>query len=442
MLKGQLNIQISDLVYGLSSSLDLVSPALVNHHRQVLGFSAKLAEAFNLSDQEKSDICIAAMLHDIGVVAFNREVNLIFEDASINCHAELGYRLMKGFKPFASAAKLVRYHHRHHDDGTILADGGGPLPLGSGIIHLANWVASRLEPHCCVLSQAEDIRRWMSEESAGVFIPEVVEAFLRESSKECFWLDARYDTMPQIGYNNGVSSVGYFNLDMQGLKDLSELFRMIIDFRCQHTASHSRSVAHIAEALARLVGFSGHGCAKIYVAGNLHDLGKLSLPSDILNKTGPLTELERTIVKGHAYHSHRILKNIKGMEEICSWAALHHECPDGSGYPFRLSDDEIPLGAKIIAVADIFTALTETRPYRDGMAKKECLTTLLEMRLAGKLDPLLVSLVEKHYDDLFDLQMSVHREGIREYLRKAQGVIPCVPPRIETEKLGAVMVCG
>ena len=98
--------------------------------------------------------------------------------------------------------------------------------------------------------------------------------------------------------------------------------------------------------------------------------------------------------------------------------------------------------AKIIAVADVFTALTETRPYRDGMAKKECLSTLLEKRSAGKLDPLLVSLVEKHYDDLFDLQMSVHREGIQEYLRTAQGVIPCVPPRIETEKLSAVMACG
>lgn len=439
-MKGHLNIQISDLVYGLSAALDLVSPALVSHHRQVLGFSAKIAETFSLGDQEKNDICIAAMLHDIGVVAFNREVDLVFEDASINNHAELGYRLMKSFNPFAGAAKMVRYHHRHWD-AKAAAAGASSIALGSGIIHLADRVATRLDQHRCVLSQSEAIRSWIKEESGGVFVPDVVEAFLRESTKEYFWLDAHYNAMPQIGVPS-VSSVCNLTLDMEGLKDLSELFRMIIDFRSRHTASHSRGVAHIAEALARLVGFSGHGCTKIYVAGNLHDLGKLALPASILDKVGPLTDLERHIVKGHAYHSHRVLRNINGLEEICTWAALHHECPDGSGYPFRLSDDEIPLGARIIAVADIFTALTETRPYRAGMSKDECLRTLLEMTAARKLDPLLVSLVEKHYDDLFEMQLSIQRAGMREYLRASEGVIPFSPPRIKTEDSCVVIACG
>lgn len=420
----KLNINLSELVYGFSSALDLVSPALVNHHRQVLGFSEKLATSLKIGVQGKGDICIAAILHDIGVVAFNREIDLVFDDKSVNDHAELGYLLMKRFAPFATAAKLVRGHHT--DWSTVeIASGAAPELLGSNIIHLADRVAVKLDVSCSVLKQAPDIRRWVADKSGGMFMPELVEAFLRESAKECFWLDARYGTTLRSGAR-GPLSAWDVALEMDELRNLSELFRMIIDYRSSHTASHSRVVAHISEAMAKMVGFSGNGCSMIYVAGNLHDLGKLALPASILDKPGPLTGHERDIVRSHPYHTHRVLKGIRGLEEVSDWASFHHECSDGSGYPFRLCHEELPLGARIVSVADVFTALTETRLYRSDIPKNECLNIMQAKAVDGKLDPMLVSLLEKHYDDLFDLQMSVQQGGVKEYGQILQEAAPFI----------------
>lgn len=407
-MKDNFAVSLSELIYGFSTALDLVSPALVNHHKQVLFFSEKLATSLNISDQEKNDICIAAMLHDIGVVAFNREIDLAFSDKSVNDHARLGYQLMKRFTPFAAAAEMVR---GHHTDWSAIKQASmvAPGTLGSNIIYLADWIAVTLDIGRCVLGQADDIRRWVVAETGGMFMPDVVEAFIQESHKESFWLDAKY------GVENGRLPALDVILSMGELRELSELLRAIIDYRCRHTASHSKSVAYIAEALAKLIGFSGNRSSMIFVAGNLHDLGKLSLPSSILDKSGPLTTEERNIVKSHPYHTNRILTNISGFEEICHWAALHHECPDGSGYPFRLSNDEIPLEARIISTADVFVALTENRPYRDSLPRDKCLGVMLAKAAEGKLDPLVVSLVKTHYDDLFDLRMSIHQSGIEEY---------------------------
>jgi HD-GYP domain-containing protein (c-di-GMP phosphodiesterase class II) len=280
-----------------------------------------------------------------------------------------------------------------------------------------------LDTSRCVLAQAPEIIDWVLNENRGTFLPEVVEAFSQEAAKEYFWLDARFDTSPQISIKSSFS-LWNLTLDMEGLQTFSELFRMIIDYRSRHTAVHSRSVAHIAEALANLIGFSSNGCAEIYVAGNLHDLGKLAVPSSILDKPAPLNSFELNIVKGHVYHTYRILKEINGLGDICSWAALHHECMDGSGYPFRLCDNEIPLGARIVSAADVFTALTETRFYREAMTKQDCLRIMLDKASKRKLDPFLVSLVEKNYEDLYELQLSVQRDGMSEYNQILREVAP------------------
>ncbi|NVO00047.1 MAG: HD domain-containing protein [Geobacteraceae bacterium] len=425
-MPGNLQVQTMELVHGLSTAIDLVSPSLVNHHRQVFGLSYKLAETLRLGDQEMSDICIAAMLHDIGVVAFNQGVDTAFDDSSVNDHAEMGYRLMKRFKPFAAAAEIVRNHHRH---ASSVRETGYEQSVGSSIIHLADQISARLDAGLCVLTQSENIRNWVKNEKSGMFLPDVVEVFLQKSAREDFWLDICFDIMPQIG----CCPFPHWNLglDMQGLLDLSELFRMIIDFRSRHTATHSRSVAHIAEALAKAAGFSGNDCIKIHVAGNLHDLGKLATPVSILDNPGSLSAVERTIVKAHPYHTHRILKGISGLGDICSWASFHHECLDGSGYPFHLGEDKIPIGARIIAVADVFTALSESRYYRHGMKRGACLRVMQSYSSDRKLDPQLISLIDKHYDEFYDLHLSVQQEGVSEYKQMLNEAIPLMLQAVE-----------
>ena len=125
-----------------------------------------------------------------------------------------------------------------------------------------------------------------------------------------------------------------------------------------------------------LMGFSAWECQLIRVAGNLHDLGKLAVPAEILEKSGQLTDAEYNLIKGHSFYTYHILEAIDELEIITAWAAFHHERLDGSGYPFQISGDQLSLPARIVAVADVFTAITEDRPYRVGMDPDQALSVL------------------------------------------------------------------
>ena len=119
------------------------------------------------------------------------------------------------------------------------------------------------------------------------------------------------------------------------------------------------------------------------IAGLLHDIGKMAIPNNILEKPDRLSKEEIKIVRQHTYYTYRILQQIDGFEQIAEWAAFHHECLDGTGYPFRLNASELSLGSRIVAVADVFVALAEDRPYSAPMKKKH-------------LEEIMVSMVENH----------------------------------------------
>jgi len=120
---------------------------------------------------------------------------------------------------------------------------------------------------------------------------------------------------------------------------------------------------------ARAGGFNEEQLGLIETAAFLHDLGKLAIPSEIIEKRGKLTADEWFIMRSHAYYTHKVLDEIDIFRVINSWASLHQERLNGSGYPFGRKNGESPMGARIITIADIFTALTEDRPYRAGMAR-------------------------------------------------------------------------
>lgn len=99
----------------------------------------------------------------------------------------------------------------------------------------------------------------------------------------------------------------------------------------------------------------------------MHDLGKLAISNDILEKEDVLSEYERNVIKSHTFYTYRTLFTVKNFDEIIAWASFHHERLNGEGYPFHLTAEEIPVGSRIVALADIYSALIEDRPYRKGM---------------------------------------------------------------------------
>ena len=175
---------------------------------------------------------------------------------------------------------------------------------------------------------------------------------------------------------------------------------------------HSSGVSATAVRLAEIMGMSEDECKMMMIAGYLHDIGKLKVPKSVLEKNDKLTDEEFNIVKEYAYYTNLLLKDVEGFEQIGRWASLHHEKLNGYGYPFRLTADDIPMGARIIAIADIFSAVAEIRSYRPGMSKEEVIKTLTEYVDSGAMSGYIVELLINNYDDIYSIRDSeVRREG-------------------------------
>ena len=140
-----------------------------------------------------------------------------------------------------------------------------------------------------------------------------------------------------------------------------------LDARDEYTAGHSAAVATYARDIAERMGLSAEEQQLAHLCGLVHDIGKVGLPSGLLEKSGPLTLDERRQMETHSAIGERILRNVATYEEIALIVRHHHERVDGEGYPDRLRRDEIPLLSRIISVADAYDAMTSDRPYRNSM---------------------------------------------------------------------------
>jgi len=140
-----------------------------------------------------------------------------------------------------------------------------------------------------------------------------------------------------------------------------------VEMRDPYTVGHQLRVANLAKAIAKKLDLSENQIEGIYMAGCIHDLGKISVPSEILVKPGPLTEIEFGLIKDHPKIGYDILKNIDFPWSIAEAVFYHHERINGSGYPNGLSGEEIPIESKILAVSDVVEAMCSHRPYRHAL---------------------------------------------------------------------------
>ncbi len=180
-----------------------------------------------------------------------------------------------------------------------------------------------------------------------------------------------------------------------------------LERRVPGMADHSRRVARYAAAAARELELPRHEVERVRRAAAIHDIGKLEMPAGLVNRPGALSPAEFAIVKKHALAGARIAMRV-GHGDLAPIIRHHHERFDGDGYPDGLSGEGIPLGARIVAVADTFDAVTSARPYRNAMAQRQALG-LLWSEAGGQLDPKVVAAFCAYYS------------GPRASLRRALG---------------------
>ena len=159
-----------------------------------------------------------------------------------------------------------------------------------------------------------------------------------------------------------------------------------VDAKSPWTAGHSERVTDLAIKISKIMGCTKKEITSLHQAALVHDIGKIGIPNTILDKPGKLTDNEFDHIKKHPLIGARILEPITGFSDAINVVLQHHERCDGSGYPFGLKGDAISLGARIIAVADVYDALVSERPYRDGWVKDKVLEHIQE-ESGSKFDP-------------------------------------------------------
>jgi len=418
-MKPEFHVGLYQFVFSLSQALDLINPAMANHHRRVAYIALRVAEAMELAGRAKEDVIVAAALHDIGALSTQRNSGEDTLNLKLRC-SRFGYQLLQKFKPFQIPARIVRFHNVPWAWGENREVEGQEVPLGSHIVNLANIVSRLLDKSGSFASQAQSIRDQIAQMQGQVLMPEHVQAFLHASANDAFWLDIESPDLSQIILDRMPFSSVELNLD--GLLDFAELLAQVIDFRSRFTATHSSGVAASASTLAQLFGFPAVDCKRLLIAGYLHDIGKLAIPTELLDKNGSLNSDEWNVVRGHPYYTYRILSPIEGIEDIALWCGSHHERLCGTGYPFRAPHEEIPLESRILAVADVFTAVTENRPYRTGLDQASVVAIFDAMVNDHALDANVVNVLKSHYAEVDHSRAAAQSHALQDYKDFMEGL--------------------
>jgi len=418
------HIRLSDLTICLSEAMDFIDPAVVNHHKQVAYIAYRIGTGMGLPHSSLNELMMAGALHDIGAFSLKERMDtLAFEVKNPHLHAERGYALLRSFGPMSDIAEIIRFHHLpwNRGSGGVLKD--RHVPVASHILHLADRVAVLINKKHEVLNQVPSICRKIREAADTRFMPQIVDAFMGVAEKEYFWLDSVSPSMrPLLPDTLGSSSIGLSSGDMM---DFAKLFSRIIDFKSPFTATHSSGVAISAELLSGFIGFTEYERRIMRIAGYLHDLGKLAVPVEILHKPSGLDDQEFNVIRHHTFYTYRLLETIPALDILSKWSAFHHERLDGTGYPFHLKEKDIPLGSQIMGVADVFTAITEDRPYRAGMTRNNAIREIDSMARNSALNKEIVAVLKDNYEEINSKRRQAQSSAKKEY----KGMDRLTPPR-------------
>ncbi len=403
---------LHQLIYALSDALDLVGVDDVNHGKRVAYMALECAKVLRMEPKRRVDLFHASLLHDCGVSSTRIHDKLVFtfdwEGAEDHCIR--GYQMLNRSHKLRHLSNIILYHHTHYEMLEALGVDAETALLANLIfmvdrVDALNAQFRKAEPDISPLSIGEKVREEVSSCAGTFFDPRLVEVYLEASSKEGFWFTLDQEPLHRylIAYLEGLVAE---NVDMSELHEVAEMFALFVDAKSPYTADHSYDVAKLSRFIAKRMELSPDICSKIEVAGLLHDLGKLRIPDELLDKEAALTPGEFDTIKVHAYETNQILSQIKGLEDIALWASQHHEQLNGKGYPYHAVGVEMPLPSRIIAVADIFQALAQHRPYRKGMKPMDIYQILAGKVDQGSLDAEVVEVVKENLQECWELAVA------------------------------------
>ncbi|WP_168190131.1 HD-GYP domain-containing protein [Caloramator sp. E03] len=398
-----LNINLNELISSLAIATDLShcsmindkSPAYLkgnqnpvdkhrffNHSKRTSYVSMSIAKLISLDKSFLSDVYISSTLHDIGVTCSIDECHS--DEVFIKKHCLDGENILKKFPINFSISEYIKYHHENFDGSGSFGLYKDEIPLISQIIRLSDTFEILYDETKPNYFQRDYIKKFLLNSKKSILSPDIVDIFMEVESKDMFWWDVDNLSFSSNTVNDVIPKE-FIPVDLEFLKAIAEIFAEIIDNKSPFTFKHSYNLSKLCEKVADHLKFDSEKKIKFIIAALLHDLGKLAIPNSILNKNEKLNDNEMTVIKSHTYYTYLILSKIKGLEEITSWAANHHEKLNGEGYPRRLKSEDLCFEDRLLAICDIFEALTSKRPYKEGISKDKAFKILDDMALKKEI---------------------------------------------------------
>jgi putative nucleotidyltransferase with HDIG domain len=456
---------LSEVLGALSYALDITEGEPPGHAVRTLAIGMRLAEQLGMGDEVRSALFYALLLKDAGCSSNASRLSSLFAaDDHATKHAmkrtdwsrsgSLAMYTWRAIEPGRSPLAKARRMRAITQEEEVTRDMIGtrcergaeiarmlelPEPTAEAIRALdEHWDGSgqprglqgeeipMLGRILCLAQTVEVFVRTMGARGAyGMalkrrgrwFDPALVDALLGFRDDAAFWgpLEDPRAVPPAARWEPRDRML---HADEAQLDRVAEAFGRVIDAKSPFTARHSAGVAAYAVGIAQTMGMDANAQRDLRRAGLLHDIGKLAVSSRILDKPGKLTQDEFAAMKEHPRFSLQILERVACFRSLAGMAAAHHERLDGTGYHLGLAAFDLSRPARILAVADVFEALTADRPYREAMPIAKALGILREMAGAA-LCPAAVGGLEASLagEPEFEATLASH-EGVRPAVRR------------------------
>jgi len=381
-------VRIDSLIKSIATALDIVEGDLLgastNHGKRIAVLCAKMGNALGKKPEEIVALTICALLHDNALTEYILSERMDRNhDPAMKKHCEFGQRNIDALHFKTNVKNFILYHHER-------ADGMGPFgiregegPLEAELIAIADSIdvayhLQRLEPE-----ELPTIRNVVVEKTGKYYSKTAAKTMLEILNLPTI-LSLKDNVIKQTA--SDVLFPWTVDIQTETILGFAGFIARIIDYKSVFTQKHSTQIANKAWFMGKYYRYEPQELAELYLAASLHDLGKLAIPSDILEKPGKLSEEEFEIIKKHVYITWELLNDIEGFETICQWASNHHEKLDGSGYPFGKKSPELDFNSRLLACLDLYQAISEERPYHPRRNHKDTMRILYEMSDKGKID--------------------------------------------------------
>ena len=404
-----MKLDLTDMLYALSFALDKVEAELVGvntgHGKRVAYFSLMAAKEAGYGEEELRDFIGCCLLHDNALTEYiHQELSgsgLALDSADLpklmeqdkpkaeRNHSVVGEENIR-LMPFRTDVKdIILYHHENADGSGAFGKKAADTNMKAQILHLADIADASChpDPETMTPEEFEKLCGWIRSKTDTLFSREVTQLFFKGVTYEKILRMREKGLLAALHEELHKLILDYSD---EEIRNIAELFSKIVDYKSEFTQRHSAGVAEKAGIMARYYGFDPEKAIRFYFAGALHDIGKLAVSNEILEKPGKLTTDEFAEMKNHASATYYILSQIKEIPDILEWASNHHEKLGGTGYPRGLTEKELSFEDQLMAVVDIYQALTEKRPYKDGMSHEKTMSILTDMVSRGELNERIV----------------------------------------------------